>query len=412
MRKSCVIEKGDKEPVVTNDDNMFIIPQENYQTISIENYVNLYKSIKLGDGGDVSTSRQLNTLQKEGCQVFFVDETTSLLYVVLDFQYKGEDSSDVSLSSKGEPETAGKHIFFVLLDFYDSFLDKVQYFQSLIPNDKIKLVVINMPGQFCAQFNPHKQHLSLNNSYFATCLDLLLYHLNERGVISCIDRLGTFGLIGFGNGANIALQFAQIMLNDTTSMFKHLVLVNPITSPRDMAQVLDSAKSNPNALLLDHMLHAGNVTDSSWQWLIADGERKYVIDGIVANVPLEGKLELMKEPLPQLGSTLDVRVLYSTGNHIAPFKAVEQLLESTYNPGCGRHSLARLTTIDGGHDCLHDNPEAVRTYLHGVFDQVIKEESDVGDSVQFSSSSSDEGWREEGTNPLATFSNLPRLGIS
>lgn len=63
--------------------------------------MNLYKTIKLGEGGDISTSRQLNTLQKEGCQVFFVDETTSLLYVVLDFKPQGEDSSDVSLSSKG-----------------------------------------------------------------------------------------------------------------------------------------------------------------------------------------------------------------------------------------------------------------------------------------------------------------------
>ena len=269
----------------------------------------------------------------------------------------------------------------MLLDFYDSFVDKVQYFQSLIHNEKIKLIVVNMPGQFCTQFNPHKQHLSLSNAYYASCLDLLVYHLNERGVISCIDRLGTFGLIGFGNGANIALQFAQLMLNDTTSMFKHLVLVNPITNIGDAAPVLESAKTNPNALLLDHMLHSGNLTESSWQWLIADNERKYVVEGMASNLPLEGKLELMREPLPQLGSTLDVKVLYSIGNHLVPFKAVEQLLESTYSPACGRHNLARLTTIDGGHDCLHDNPDAVRTYLQGVFDQVIKEESDVGDSV-------------------------------
>jgi hypothetical protein len=137
-----------------------------------------------------------------------------------------------------------------------------------------------MPGQYCAQFNPHKPHLSLNNSFYASCLDLLVYHLNERGIINSIDRVGTYGLIGFGNGANIALQFAQMMLNDTTSMFKHLILLNPITSSLDTAlsAALDNAKTNPNSLLLDHLLHNGsNLAESTWQWLIADKERQYIV---------------------------------------------------------------------------------------------------------------------------------------
>ena len=85
-------------------------------------------------------------MQREGCQVFFVDETTSLLYVVLDYQHKEEDSSDVSLSSGSKGDSSGKHIFFVLFDFYDSFIDKVKYFQQLIPNEKIRLILVNMPG--------------------------------------------------------------------------------------------------------------------------------------------------------------------------------------------------------------------------------------------------------------------------
>lgn len=77
----------------------------------------------------------------------------------------------------------------------------------------------------------------MSNVYYANCLDQLLYHLHERGTLNCIptdneegEDTTTYQLMGFGSGANIALYYAkESLLNDQTSCFKQLVLVNPYT---------------------------------------------------------------------------------------------------------------------------------------------------------------------------------------
>jgi len=49
----------------------------------------------------------------------------------------------------------------------------------------------------------------MNNVYYANCLDLLIYHLHEHGVLNFLDKKeGTYSILGFGNGANIALFYA------------------------------------------------------------------------------------------------------------------------------------------------------------------------------------------------------------
>jgi hypothetical protein len=46
---------------------------------------------------------------------------------------------------KGEREKL-METYLVLFDFYDSFLDKIEYFSSMITNEKTRIVLINMPG--------------------------------------------------------------------------------------------------------------------------------------------------------------------------------------------------------------------------------------------------------------------------
>lgn len=72
----------------------------------------------------------------------------------------------------------------------------------------------------------------MNNFYFAQCLDLLLFHLHERGIVNFIENTTnlehTYSIMGYGSGANIALYYVkEMMMNDQISALKSLVLINP-----------------------------------------------------------------------------------------------------------------------------------------------------------------------------------------
>ena len=94
--------------------------------MSIDNYVELLAERKYEHTMGNETTRDMHVLQNEGCQVFLVDESTSLVYLILD---GASDKASSSLeSSKMSLEFKRTETFIVLLDFYDSFLDKVDYF--------------------------------------------------------------------------------------------------------------------------------------------------------------------------------------------------------------------------------------------------------------------------------------------
>ena len=61
-----------------------------------------------------------------------------------------------------------------------------------------------------------------------------MFHLHEKGVVNFMDThsdTSQYSLIGFGSGANIALYYMkEMMMNDTSSALKSLVLVNPFIS--------------------------------------------------------------------------------------------------------------------------------------------------------------------------------------
>jgi hypothetical protein len=75
----------------------------------------------------------------------------------------------------------------------------------------------------------------MNNVYMSNCLDHFIYHLHERGILNCIptdddDNVTSYQIMGYGSGANIALYYSkECLLNDQTSLFSQLILVNPYT---------------------------------------------------------------------------------------------------------------------------------------------------------------------------------------
>jgi len=77
------LEKNAFKQKIEKDD-MYILPLENYQTMTIENYIQLivnrkYYQEEMGE----KTKRNMNIILKERCNVFFIDEYTSLLYLIL-----------------------------------------------------------------------------------------------------------------------------------------------------------------------------------------------------------------------------------------------------------------------------------------------------------------------------------------
>jgi hypothetical protein len=77
------IEKNAFKHKIEKDD-MYILPLENYQTMTIENYIQLivkrkYDQEEMGE----MTRRNMDIIEKERCKVFFIDEYTSLLYLIL-----------------------------------------------------------------------------------------------------------------------------------------------------------------------------------------------------------------------------------------------------------------------------------------------------------------------------------------
>ena len=93
--------------------------------------------------------------------------------------------------------------------------------------------------------------------------DSARHGIPKHATISTLRKIAKQGgRKGFGNGANIALFFSQMMLNDTTSTLKSLILLNPYNHfeklvSTTMKQAIVGTKSGLQTnLLLDHMLHS------------------------------------------------------------------------------------------------------------------------------------------------------------
>lgn len=111
----------------------------------------------------------------------------------------------------------------MILDIFDSFTDKIDMFDKIAreSNQPVRFILFNLPGQPYTQYN-HKKQI-LNNSFYSNCIDLLLYHLHEKNLISCLFE--PYNLIGFGNGGNIALYYA-LLVNDTNDNLRSIMIFN------------------------------------------------------------------------------------------------------------------------------------------------------------------------------------------
>ncbi len=101
---------------------MYVLPVENYSKMNIHQYSELMLT-----RGNLSPdeAETFNTIAALGCQIYFVDECTSILFY--------EVSSDEIEWEENDQEVT---VVLVLFDFYDSFIDKIEYYRSLIRHNQ------------------------------------------------------------------------------------------------------------------------------------------------------------------------------------------------------------------------------------------------------------------------------------
>lgn len=145
--------------------------------------------------------------------VYLVNENTAILYTIITPPPITSPNSTKNIATPSEKNSESCKLTFkrqkyvpmktiiVFLDFFDSITEKREFFEAISLNcPYTTFILINLPGQPYAAYNPND---SLNNVFYKNCLDYLFYYLEEIGKTTL--TFDPFGIIAFGNGANIAL---------------------------------------------------------------------------------------------------------------------------------------------------------------------------------------------------------------
>ena len=163
----------------------------------------------------VSSSKR-NREQESG-GIFQMDSDTAISYIVLGKQKQGTPLFN----------------FVAVHDFFDTYENLQIFFHSIVSKyPGVQVLLWNVPGQ---AFTEWRRDVILNNVYFASCLEALLRHVDYTGTGEFITR-GPYGapffLMGFGNGANVAVFYslrydhpnmrALLMINGFSHVDQHL----------------------------------------------------------------------------------------------------------------------------------------------------------------------------------------------
>ncbi len=194
-----------------------------------------------------------------GCDVFLVDEVTTVLYTVLNPVSDDSDSDTFSRSDsmvrasfkqssspskfkprdpsttpslQVDPPPSRKQVsqdsevrtVIVLQDFYEDCLAMRAFYQGMtneLAHQGVSFVLVNLPGQPYTQYDANC--VSLNNVFLSHCLDLLLHFLQEKGEIDILTK--PYSVVGFGSGANLAFYHAY-QVSETLGMLKGVLSFN------------------------------------------------------------------------------------------------------------------------------------------------------------------------------------------
>lgn len=128
-----------------------------------------------------------------------------------------------SINPKKKEQDGGKkstispiRTILVFMDFFDSFIERKRFFKTIADQSPdTSFILFNLPGQPYTSYN---KSAILNNTYYSNAIDNFIYYLEESGKVNILAD--PFGIIGFGNGANIALYWSIYFYNNSTKSWR------------------------------------------------------------------------------------------------------------------------------------------------------------------------------------------------
>ena len=310
-----------------------------------------------------------------------------MIYCVIENGFEQEKQSDnvgVRRNSELSGEQTRKVVFqnyIVILDIYDSYTDKLDLFERIASASPspVRFILFNLPGQPYTQYPPQRK---LNNAYYAECLDLLLYHLHEKHLISCLFE--PYNLVGFGNGANIAL-YSAMLVNDTNDNLRSLLLFNGYSYVDHMLKDAVTTAIHSFRPLNDEegdfffhnlIYSTKNLEGKAWH----SRDKVQLCKGVLSNISIKEKLKYLKMPIIYVYSKRNCLVALKHADVIkrsCGITAGEETDTSIYSSG-GTGSLSQcnpmepileqsiprtVIMIEGAHDVFTENGGMVERIL-------------------------------------------------
>jgi len=125
----------------------------------------------------------------EKVRVFVYDEKTAIPYLILSSEWK--DSGK------------GIQILIVLHDFFDNFMDHLDFYQNILAESyNCHIVLLNYPGQL---FTVYDRNQTFNNEDISKILDGFIFYLARQKLIDLQND--KIKLLGIGYGGNILAYF-------------------------------------------------------------------------------------------------------------------------------------------------------------------------------------------------------------
>ena len=193
---------------------------------------------------------------------------------------KQESKFKKSLSLGKKNQNAKNILFVVLNDFFDSFTKYESQVTRTIEDykdkfDKLKVLYFNLPGQAMTIF---ESKTVFNNIYYSEVLDRLLFYLIDN---EYIDHSYQIVLIGFGNGAQIALTYASCFEKFWdfihSMIFFNGFIENDSFLNKSMTEITTILENTKNPMLVDFFIKSITVNPSKL-WEIEKKLQSNVID--------------------------------------------------------------------------------------------------------------------------------------
>lgn len=296
------------------------------------------------------------TYKNLNIEVLVIDASTSITYSVL-FSCK-------SL------EVKNKEILIVCHDFFDNYLEKIEYYQELISDLQNYIIVLfNFP---CQAYTLYTSEITYNNEYLSKCLDLLIYELVRRKLFHI--RSDNLRFIGFGYGCNAILHFVSSAFSSINNI-KACLLFNCFLYIDDQLKTFlensirllsESEESEFSSLLFDcfgnkNIAWAQNKSEKKSNNPITNQGRIALLKGCLENYNIYKNVQAIENSCLVFVNSSHNSLVSNSQKNIILSQAPNVLknLKNFYQKG----KKFNLNIFDAGYNINNDKPEEIKIII-------------------------------------------------